>query len=238
LTADAFLVASAAPRLRTFARFHHNSGQPSAAPAAIHRRMQTPDFSNTRFAPFKGGRLPVPDGDLWVFGYGSLMWNPGFAVREARPARLFGYHRRLCLWSIHYRGTARRPGLVLGLARGGSCNGMALRVAGADAEAAAAYLMEREMLNNVYRPAVKKVHLRGGNGRGGIVEALTFLSKPDHPQFAPPLSVGDITAVVVEAKGAGGRNRDYVLNTARHLSRFDIERTEIHRVADKLRRIS
>ena len=232
--------------------------------------MQTPDFSNTRIAPFDGRRLPLPDGDLWVFGYGSLMWNPGFAVREARPARLFGYHRRLCLWSIHYRGTSRRPGLVLGLARGGSCNGMALRVARAERHAVAAYLFKREMLNNAYRPAVKKVYLRGDdavgdgaevgdgetgaggdgnnrgrdggddgddNGRGKIVEALTFLSKPEHPQFAPPLSIRDITAVVVGARGAGGRNRDYVLNTARHLSAFDIERTEIHRVADNLRRI-
>ncbi|MDD9856443.1 MAG: gamma-glutamylcyclotransferase, partial [Gammaproteobacteria bacterium] len=130
-----------------------------------------------------------------------------------------------------------RPGLVLGLARGGSCNGMALRVARGERHAAAAYLIKREMLNNAYRPAVKKLHLRGEGG-DRVVEALTFLSKPDHPQFAPPLSIRDITAVVVEAKGAGGRNRDYVLNTARHLSRFDIERTEIHRVADQLRRIS
>lgn len=207
--------------------------------------MQTPDFSDTRFAPFEGGRLPVPDGELWVFGYGSLMWDPGFAVREAVPARLFGYHRRLCLWSIHYRGTARRPGLVLGLARGGSCNGMALRVARGDAEAAAAYLMKREMVHNAYRPAVKRVYLRGdGGGRGDntgggdgcrVVEALTFLSKPEHPQFAPPLCIRDITQVVVGARGAGGRNRDYVLNTARLLSRFDIERTEIHRVAEQLK---
>jgi len=220
--------------------------------------MQTPDFSRTRFAPFDGARLPLPAGDLWVFGYGSLMWNPGFVVQEARPARLFGYHRRLCLWSIHYRGSARRPGLVLGLARGGSCSGMALRVARDDAEAAAAYLMQREMVHNAYRPAVKKVYLRDGDGgdgdggdaggdgdgdgdaavagRGKIVEALTFLSKPEHPQFAPPLSIRDITAVVVAAKGKGGRNRDYVLNTARHLSALDIERTEIHRVAEQLRR--
>jgi len=200
-----------------------------------------PDLSAEKFPPFEG-RLPLPAGDLWVFGYGSLMWNPGFAVREARPARLFGYHRRLCLWSIHYRGSARRPGLVLGLARGGSCNGMALRVARGQTDAAAAYLLQREMVHNAYRPAVKKVHLRGGDGDGDgdgggdIVEALTFLSKPEHPQFAPPLSIRDIAAVVVGAAGAGGRNRDYVLNTARHLSQLDIERTEIHRVAEHLRR--
>jgi len=111
------------------------------------------------------------------------------------------------------------------------------------------------MVHNAYRPAVKRVYLRGAGddgdgesragdgddaktGRGPIVEALTFLSKPEHPQFAPPLSLRDITAVVIGARGKGGRNRDYVLNTARHLSALDIERTEIHRVADNLRRIT
>lgn len=173
----------------------------------------------------------MPAGDLWVFGYGSLMWNPGFAVRRAAPARLFGYHRRLCLWSIHYRGTAKRPGLVLGLARGGSCNGLALRVARRDASAAAAYLLKREMLHNAYRPTVKKVHLADG----GRVDALTFISKPDHPQYARPLSLSDTVEVVLAARGAGGKNCDYVLNTARHLSRLAIERTEIHRVAERLR---
>ncbi len=190
-----------------------------------------PDFSATRFEPYESGTLPMPDGDLWVFGYGSLMWNPGFKVEEALPARLYGYHRRLCLWSIHYRGTARCPGLVLGLDRGGSCNGMALCVAPRDIPVASEYLMKREMLNNAYLPVIKKVYLRNGAG----VNALTFVSKREHPQFARPLGIAETAAVVLAATGKRGKNCDYVLNTVRHLSKFEITRTTLHAVAEKLR---
>ena len=190
-----------------------------------------PDFSTTQFDTYKPGALPMPEGDLWVFGYGSLMWNPGFNVAQALPARLYGYHRRLCLWSIHYRGTARRPGLVLGLDRGGSCVGLALRAARKDIQAASAYLLEREMLNNAYRPAIKKVYLEDGAG----VDALTFISKREHPQFAPALSINETVAVVLAAEGAHGKNCDYVLNTVRHLSAFEIEHTALHTLAEKLR---
>lgn len=189
-----------------------------------------PDFSATRFAPYESNSLPTPAGDLWVFGYGSLMWAPGFAVQESTAARLYGYHRRLCLWSIHYRGTARCPGLVLGLARGGSCHGLALRVAPQAIQASLAYLRKREMLNNAYRPALKEVYLR----RGGRVTALTFVSKPAHAQFAPPLSLAETVAIVRAAAGKHGKNCDYVLNTARHLSKFGIERTALHAVAEQL----
>ncbi len=198
--------------------------------------MKTPDFTALHLTPSKPKSLPLPTGDLWVFGYGSLMWNPGFDVCQAVPARLYGYHRRLCLWSIHYRGTAKCPGLVLGLARGGSCNGIALRVARRDTSAASAYLLKREMLNNVYRPAIKKVYLRrGDNNDDDSVDALTFISKPEHPQFAQALSIADTVAVVLQARGEGGKNCDYVVNTARHLSHLAIECTEIHRVAERLR---
>ena len=193
--------------------------------------MNLPDFSATRFDPYQPASLPLPDGDLWVFGYGSLMWNPGFKVRQAAPARLYGYHRRLCLWSIHYRGTATRPGLVLGLDRGGSCNGMALRVARKDIQAVSTYLLKREMLNNAYLPAIKKVYLKHGIG----VNALAFISKQEHPQFARPLSIAETVSVVVGASGKHGENCDYVLNTVRHLSEFEIKNTALHLVAEKLR---
>ncbi|MDA7969276.1 MAG: gamma-glutamylcyclotransferase [Gammaproteobacteria bacterium] len=193
-------------------------------------QVQVPDFSGTHFPPYAGASLPLPDGDLWVFGYGSLMWNPGFAVARAAPARLYGYHRRLCLWSTHYRGSAKRPGLVLGLDRGGSCNGMAFRVARKHARAAADYLREREMVNNAYRPAVKRVYLRGGEG----VDALTFVSKREHPQFARPLGLRATVEVVLRAKGVHGKNREYILNTARRLSELRIEHTELHAVAARL----
>ncbi len=113
---------------------------------------------------------PPGGGDLWVFGYGSLMWNPGFAHAEARPARLYGYHRAFCLYSEHYRGTEARPGLVLGLDRGGSCRGRAFRVPAHDADAAMEYLIAREMYGHeidVYQLQWHRVALEGGMGGTG-----------------------------------------------------------------------
>ena len=113
---------------------------------------------------------PPGGGDLWVFGYGSLMWNPGFAHAEARPARVYGYHRAFCLYSEHYRGTEARPGLVLGLNRGGSCRGRAFRVPAHDADAAMEYLIAREMYGHevdVYQLQWHRVALEGGMGGTG-----------------------------------------------------------------------
>ena len=91
--------------------------------------------------------LPKRDAPFWVFAYGSLMWRPGFPHADSRPAVLHGYHRALCVYSTRYRGTPERPGLVLGLDRGGSCRGRVRRVSGEDAGHVRAYLTEREMVN-------------------------------------------------------------------------------------------
>src|SRR5262249_22157026 len=119
--------------------------------------------------------------ELWVFGYGSLMWNPGFEHEEAVPAVVHRYHRRLCDWSFAYRGTRERPGLLLGLDRGGSCAGMAIRVAPHQRRPALAYLFERELDNGiadngVYQP--KRLPVRMGDRR---VEALVFVVDRTHP---------------------------------------------------------
>jgi glutathione-specific gamma-glutamylcyclotransferase len=100
---------------------------------------------------------------LWIFGYGSLMWRPDFAFIERQPARLTGYHRCFCITSTHHRGTAERPGLVLGLDRGGYCAGVAYRVAAEDEACVLAYLRKRELVNGVYREARSTVDL--GDGR-------------------------------------------------------------------------
>ncbi len=117
----------------------------------------------------------------WVFGYGSLMWDPGFPHEEARPATLFGYHRSFCVYSIRYRGTELRPGLVLGLDRGGSCVGVAYRIADADIAQARRYLWDREMLHNVYIPRMAPMRLLAGEP--DFVDAQTFVVDRAHRQY-------------------------------------------------------
>lgn len=189
-----------------------------------------PDFSAADLPPLARAPLPSPRGELWVFGYGSLMWHPGFEVTRAAKAKLFGYHRRLCLWSTHYRGSLKQPGLVLGLDRGGCCSGMAFLVARKHARAALEYLHAREMITDAYTPVVKTVRLHDG----GTVDALAFLSKPEHPQFARRLGFAATLEVVRNAKGAHGQNREYVLNTARRLRELNIECAELHAIAAHL----
>lgn len=167
--------------------------------------------------------LPEP---LWVFGYGSLMWNPGFPPAESRIARLHGYHRGLCIWSWVYRGTERDPGLVLGLDSGGSCLGVAHRVRPEQREMAAAYLYRREMVTAVYVPVVRSIRLDDGPR----VPALTFVADHQHEQYAGHLSAEEAAAIVRRAKGRGGANIDYVTNTAACLDKLGIPCPRLHRI--------
>src|SRR5262249_44770370 len=131
---------------------------------------------------------PSPPGvsaqPLWVFAYGSLMWNPGFAVRETKPARLHGFHRAFCIYSEHYRGTPQKPGLILGLLAGGSCRGLAHRLPARDYDAVRRYLWRREIENDgVYVEEVRPIHLADGH----TVPALVYLADRAHRQFAGKL---------------------------------------------------
>jgi cation transport protein ChaC len=162
--------------------------------------------------------LTGASGDFWVFGYGSLMWNPGFEHQEAVKARLFGYHRALCIHSHHYRGTKERSGLVMGLDRGGSCVGMAFRVAGNEKSAVVEYLHRREMISHVY----KERHLTARVHDGRIVRAMAYVADQGHEQFAGHLSVEDAARIVSGAVGTAGRNEDYVMNTVGHLREIGI----------------
>lgn len=167
--------------------------------------------------------LPNP---LWVFGYGSLMWRPGFPPAESRIARLYGYHRGLCIWSWVYRGTERDPGLVLGLASGGSCLGVAHRVQTEHREEAAAYLYNREMVTAVYLPVVKDIRLDDGR----TVPALTFVADPRHQQYAGDLSAEEAAAIVRRARGHSGANVDYVSSTCACLDELGIPCPRLHRI--------
>jgi glutathione-specific gamma-glutamylcyclotransferase len=160
--------------------------------------------------------LPHPQsqpGDLWVFGYGSLMWNPGFAFAERHPATAYGVHRRLCVWSTRYRGTPEKPGLVMGLLRGGSCHGVAFRVHAAEVAGTHAYLTEREQVTKVYHEVFRPVRLRDGR----LVPALCYVVDLGHRQFAGKLSREEQLRFVERSHGGIGPNRDYVCNTARSL---------------------
>ncbi|HVZ12862.1 MAG TPA: gamma-glutamylcyclotransferase [Bauldia sp.] len=154
--------------------------------------------------------------DFWVFGYGSLMWRPGFQYAAAVPARLSGAHRALCIYSWVHRGTRARPGLVLGLDRGGSCRGLAFRVESSRRDPVMAYLRERELVTDVYREVWRPVALADGSGRS--VAAVTYVADRTHEQYAGALSRERLLEMVATAEGRSGRNDEYVVNTARHLS--------------------
>lgn len=153
--------------------------------------------------------------ELWVFGYGSLMWRPGFDHGEAVRAVLNGAHRSLCIYSHMHRGTARHPGLVLGLDCGGTCEGIAYHVPRAKAAVTLAYLRRRELVRNVYRPVLRRVALLDGTIR--TVAALCYTVNRLHPQYAGDLPFEIQARLVRHGRGKSGRNIDYVLNTVRHL---------------------
>jgi glutathione-specific gamma-glutamylcyclotransferase len=169
-------------------------------------------------------------GDFWVFGYGSLIWRPGFAHVETQRARLFGFRRALCVRSFRHRGTEQRPGLVMGLDRGGSCVGLAFRVPSALREEVLAYLRERELVTNVYRERVLPVML-GDNSR---VQALAYVVDRAHKQYAGRLDPAHAAAIVTGAVGYSGRNEEYVLNTVEHLRALHIRDPWLEDVAGRL----
>lgn len=158
--------------------------------------------------------------DIWVFGYGSLIWDPGFACAEALVARLDGWHRSFCMWSVHYRGTAAAPGLVLALDRAGgaTCHGVAFRVPGAEAMATTAYLRARELISDAYLEARLPVTLPGGQR----VEALSYVINRDHAQYAGVLTPDQQARIIAAAVGVKGDNADYLTATAAHLARLGI----------------
>jgi cation transport protein ChaC len=157
--------------------------------------------------------MQASKGDRWVFGYGSLMWRPGFDFAERRVAVAHGRRRAFCICSVHHRGTPARPGLVLGLAPGGAARGAAYRVAAKDWAEVYAYLREREQPTETYFEAWAPVRLQGGER----VEALVFLSDRGHPQWAGDLDLEAQARLIAGASGLSGRNVDYLRDLVAHL---------------------
>ena len=168
--------------------------------------------------------------ELWVFGYGSLIWRPGFPYLERRIARLTGAHRALCVYSWVHRGTPDHPGLVLGLDQGGTCRGVAFRVAAAERENVIAYLREREQVTSVYLERMREVRFADG----GKAEALTYVVDRGHGQYAGRLDEETELRIVAAAHGRSGANRDYVINTAVHLAELGMPDTRLQRLAQRL----
>lgn len=187
-------------------------------------------------------------GDFWVFGYGSLIWRPGFAHIETRRARLHGYRRSLCVYSFVHRGTRERPGLVLGLDRGGSCIGLAFRVPGDLRNEVITYLRERELVTNVYLERMLSIRLDNGDKGGGdkgdkgggetdggeTVSAVAYVVDRTHEQYAGALDAADAATVVRGAVGQSGKNEEYVLSTLEHLEALGIRDHWLEEVAKRI----
>ena len=173
------------------------------------------------------------EGDLWVFGYGSLMWRPGFDFTAQSPARLIGEHRALCVYSFVHRGTPEKPGLVLGLDRGGACRGVAFRVAAEKRAATVAYLREREQVTSVYREVIRSVWLE--NDARERISALAYVVDRGHVQYAGRLSQAEQLRFVRQGHGQSGINRDYVLATVAAIEAQGCRDRPLHELAIALR---
>ena len=171
--------------------------------------------------------------DLWVFGYGSLMWRPGFPFLERIEALLIGAHRALCVYSFVHRGTPERPGLVLGLDLGGACRGIAYRVGAAERVRTIGYLRAREQVTMVYRECLRRVWLRGEPERQ--VTALCYMVDRSHPQYAGRLTLEQQLHHVRQGHGQSGANRDYVVATVSALEALGYRESQLHRLAERLK---
>jgi len=184
---------------------------------------------------------PPPGEDFWIFAYGSLMWNPGFAFLESHPALVRGYHRSFCVESTHYRGTKEKPGLVLGLDRGGACRGRAYMVCRTQGKTVSDYLHEREMLSGIYEPRWLKATLLPAAGspmevpptrnspraRPRVVTAAAYVVDRRHPQYRrlPPERIAD---QIQQGSGTTGTNVAYLENTVRHLDELGVADGPLH----------
>ena len=166
---------------------------------------------------------------VWIFGYGSLMWKPGFDYLASCHARLHGYHRSLCVYSWVHRGTRERPGLVFGLDRGGACKGFAFKVAPEDEAEVIDYLDARELVTDVYQR--RRLMITTEKDR---VPAWCYVVRRDHAQYAGKLPEADLLKRVENSQGRSGHNRDYVLSTVAHLEELGVHDAVLKAVARKL----
>ncbi len=173
---------------------------------------------------------------FWVFGYGSLMWEPGFEVDAHVIGRLEGYKRSFCMWSIHHRGTPENPGLVLALDKvdGAYCEGVALHVRGDIAADTLAYLRERELISSAYLEVVCPVQLTDGRE----VQAVTYIVDTDHVQYCRDLALDKQAEVIAQAVGGRGPNTEYLYNTTSQLEKMGLNDPELNTLVGKVRQLT
>jgi cation transport protein ChaC len=176
-------------------------------------------------------RLPATE-DVWLFGYGSLIWNPCFEFAERRIAKVLGWHRRFCLWTHLGRGTLEQPGLMLGLERGGACRGLVFRVPRSCVDTELDIVWRREMVTAAYVPTV--VTLATAEGR---LRAVTFTINRRHERYAGDLDEERIVAALAAAEGPLGTNRDYLFNTVQHLRELGLRDPSLERLAGEVERV-
>lgn len=172
---------------------------------------------------------------LWVFGYGSLIWSPDFPVARKQVARLDGWHRSFCMRSIHHRGTVDAPGLVLALdrAEGAHCDGVAFAVKDGHEAETIAMLRERELISSAYLERTLTVTLADGK----VVPALAFVIDPNHVQYCGGLPLEEQAQIIARSVGGRGTNRDYLYNTASHLTDLGIRDADLAWLADRVRQL-
>ncbi|MGR3271681.1 gamma-glutamylcyclotransferase [Thalassococcus profundi] len=173
---------------------------------------------------------------LWVFGYGSLLWNPGFEVVAQEHARLPGYARSFCMRSIHHRGTEAEPGLVLALDEqpDAVCEGLALRARDDQADAVLKYLRERELISSAYVEKLLPVTLADGR----TIEAVTYVIDADHVQYCAGLGLEDQAQIIAKAVGGRGPNTEYLYNTTAHLDSLGIPDAELQWLVSRVRALT
>ena len=230
---------------------------PTELPQSLGRDLQRTDFTAERLqvlaqAALKGGeqafisdveraqslqaiRDAIPPGeDAWVFGYGSLMWNPAIKVAESRPARVKGYNAYFCLSLKMGRGTPEKPGLMLGLDEGGECAGVAHRIAASEIDSELAVLWFREMFSGAYQPRWVDAGIEGLGAR----RAVTFVINKAHPRYEGVLDEATIAARIAASEGFLGTNRDYLYRTVERLSDMGVADGPLHRIATRVREIA